>query len=39
MDDSEKRKTYLKHLLNRLADNQKKLNTRRYNKRTMWNNA
>ncbi len=32
--DERKRKTYLKRLLNRLADIQKKLNTRRYKKRT-----
>jgi transposase len=31
--DEQKRKTYLKRLLNRLADMQKKLNTRRYKKR------
>ena len=31
--DEQKRKTYLKRLLNRLADIQKKLNTRRYKKR------
>jgi transposase len=31
--DEEKRKTHLKRLLNRLADIQKKLNTRRYKKR------
>jgi transposase len=32
--DEQKRKTYLKRLLNKLADIQKKLNTRRYKKRT-----
>jgi len=32
--DEEKRKTHLKRLLNKLADVQKKLNTRRYKKRT-----
>lgn len=32
--DEKKRKTYLKRLLNRLADIQKKLNARRYKKRT-----
>jgi transposase len=32
--DEQKRKTYLKRLLDRLADIQKKLNTRRYKKRT-----
>jgi transposase len=31
--DEQKRKTYLKRLLNRLADIEKKLNTRRYKKR------
>jgi len=31
--DEQKRKTYLKRLLNKLADIQKKLNTRRYKKR------
>ena len=31
--DAQKRKTYLKRLLNKLADMQKKLNTRRYKKR------
>jgi transposase len=31
--DEQKRKSYLKRLLNRLADMQKKLNTRRYKKR------
>jgi transposase len=31
--DEQKRKTYLKRLLNRLADVEKKLNTRRYKKR------
>ncbi len=32
--DEQKRKTYLKRLLNKLADIQKKLNTRRYKKRS-----
>ena len=32
--DEQKRKTHLKRLLNRLADIEKKLNTRRYKKRT-----
>jgi transposase len=32
--DEQKRKTHLKRLLNRLADMQKKLNTRRYKKRS-----